>query len=265
MPNPKQNVSVIILRSEKELEYASPKRLAQGSTTNLKAEAEIEIPAENQPQKSEVEQSPIQVIRPPFSERFAQSKREKEEKQILEIFRKVQINIPLLEIIKQIPRYAKFLKDLCTDKRKSYGHEKIKVGENVSTVLQRKIAQKCKDKCIFAISCPLKQTGVTLQFADRSIVYPKGVLKDVLVQVEKLIFPADFFVFDMEDDNSSNSTDLLLKRPFLNIARTNIDVHEGMLSMEFDGKEVKFNVYDATKYSDDKFSLCSIDVVDPLA
>ena len=41
---------------------------------------------------------------------------------------------------------------------------------------------------------PLKQTGVTLQLADRSIVYPKGVLEDVLVQVGRLIFPVDFFV-----------------------------------------------------------------------
>ncbi|XP_043813667.1 uncharacterized protein LOC122723840 [Manihot esculenta] len=265
VPNPKQNVSAIMLRSGKELESASLKKLAQGSKADQKIEAEIEILEENQPQKYEKEQSSIQVIRPPFPERFAQSKREKEEKEILEIFRKVQVNILLLEIIKQIPRYAKFLKVLCTNKRNLYGHEKIKVGENVSAVLQRKIAQKCKNKDMFAISCSLKQSGVTLQLADRSIVYPKGVLEDILVQVGKLIFPADFFVLDMEDDSSSNSTDLLLGRPFLSTARTNIDVHEGTLSMEFDGEKVKFNVYDAIKHSDDNFSLCNIDVVDPLA
>ncbi|XP_043812712.1 uncharacterized protein LOC122723680 [Manihot esculenta] len=297
VPNPKQNASAITLRSGKELESASQKRLAQGSTADQKIEAEIEIPEEKQLQESEEEQTPMQVIRPPFPERLAQTKREKEEKEILEIFRKVQVNIPLIETIKQIPRYAKFLKDLCTNKRKLYGHEKIKVWENVSAVLQRKIAPKCKDKGMFAISCkvgnlevkkamcdlgasinvmplsvylsldagPLKQTGITLQLADRSIVYPKGVLEDVLVQVGKLIFPADFFVLDMEDDNSSNSTDLLLGRPFLSTARTKIDVHEGTLTMEFDGEEVKFNVYDAMKYPDENFSVCSIDVVEPLA
>ncbi|XP_043817385.1 uncharacterized protein LOC122725032 [Manihot esculenta] len=103
IPNPKQNVSAITLRSGKELESASPKKLAQGSKADQKIEAEIEILEEKQPQKSEEEQSPMQVIRPPFPERFAQSKREKEEKEILEIFRKVQVNIPLLETIKQIP------------------------------------------------------------------------------------------------------------------------------------------------------------------
>ncbi|XP_043811081.1 uncharacterized protein LOC122723329 [Manihot esculenta] len=221
----------------------------------------------------------------------------KEEKEILEIFHKVQVNIPLVETIKQIPRYVKFLKDLCTNKRKLYGYEKFKVGENVSAVLHRKIAQNCKDKDKFAISCkvgnleikkamcdlgasinvmplsvylsldagPLKQTGITLQLVDRSIVYPKGVLEDVLIQVEKLIFLADLFVLDMEDDSSSNSTDLLLGRPFLSTARTKIDVHEGTLTMEFDGQDVKFNIYDAMKYPDKNFSLCNIDVVEPLA
>ncbi|XP_043808348.1 probable sucrose-phosphate synthase 1 [Manihot esculenta] len=112
---------------------------------------------------------------------------------------------------------------------------------------------------------PLKQTEVTLQLADRSIIYPKGVLEDVLVQVEKLIFLIDFFILDMEDNNSSNSTDFLLGRPFLSTARTKIDVHEGTLTMEFDEEEVKFNVYDAMKYPDENFSICSIDVIEPLA
>ena len=67
---------------------------------------------------------------------------------------------------------------------------------------------------------PLKETGVVIQLADRSIVYPEGVLEDVLVQVNGLIFPAHFFVLDMEDDKSSNSSDILLGRPFLSTART---------------------------------------------
>ncbi|XP_043807665.1 uncharacterized protein LOC122722077 [Manihot esculenta] len=90
-------------------------------------------------------------------------------------------------------------------------------------------------------SGPLKQTRVILQLADRSIVYPKGVLEDILVQVGRLIFPADFFVLDMEDNNSSNSTDLLLGRPFLSTARSKINMHEGTLSMEFDGEEIGFS------------------------
>ena len=47
--------------------------------------------------------------------RVVRSKKEESEKEILETFWKVQVNIPLLEAIKQVPIYAKFLKELCTN------------------------------------------------------------------------------------------------------------------------------------------------------
>ncbi|KAM1084626.1 hypothetical protein ACFX19_023307 [Malus domestica] len=49
----------------------------------------------------------------PFPRRFMQTRNEESEKDILETFRKVQVNIPFLDAIKQIPKYAKFLKKIC--------------------------------------------------------------------------------------------------------------------------------------------------------
>ena len=74
---------------------------------------------------------------------------------------------------------------------------------------------------------PLQRTRVVIQLADRSSVYPKGVVEDVLVEVDKLVFPADFFVLDM----ASNKTEapILLGRPFLKTAQTKIDVSTGSL------------------------------------
>ena len=60
---------------------------------------------------------------------------EETENEILETFRKVEVNIPLLDAIKQIQRYAKFLKELCTNKRKLKGSERISVGRNVSALI----------------------------------------------------------------------------------------------------------------------------------
>ncbi|KAK4411821.1 hypothetical protein Sango_0255100, partial [Sesamum angolense] len=76
---------------------------------------------------------------------------------------------------------------------------------------------------------PLKETGVVIQLADRSVVYPEGVLEDVLVQVNELVFPADFYVLDMREDNCPSSTSILLGRPFLKMARTKIDEHNALL------------------------------------
>jgi len=63
-----------------------------------------------------------------LQEQFPTKKMEEAEKEILETFRKVEVNIPLLDAIKQIPRYAKFLKELCTNKRKLKGRERISMG-----------------------------------------------------------------------------------------------------------------------------------------
>ncbi|RDY06021.1 hypothetical protein CR513_10059, partial [Mucuna pruriens] len=79
----------------------------------------------------------------------------------------------------------------------------------------------------------LEPTGMTIQQANRSVVQPLGVLEDVLVQVNKLIFPTDFYVLDMEDETSGKRSTLILGRPFFMTTRTKIDAHVGTLSMEF--------------------------------
>ncbi|KAM2933093.1 hypothetical protein FF1_041090 [Malus domestica] len=233
----------------------------------------------------------------PFPSRFKQTKKEEAEKDILETFRKVQVNIPLLDAIKQVPRYAKFLKELCTTKKRISNKEVVQVSENVSAVLQRKLPPKCKDPGSFTIPCvigntkfehamldlgasinvmpysiyasmnlgELKNDGVIIQLADRSNAYPKGVLEDVLVQVDNLIFPADFYVLEMEDSLNVTPLPILLGRPFMKTARTKIDVFKGTLTMEFDGEIINFNISEAMKFPKDDHSCFSIDILDELA
>ncbi|XP_070679145.1 uncharacterized protein [Malus domestica] len=69
----------------------------------------------------------INLTHVPFPRRFIQSKKDENEKDILETFQKVQVNIPLLEAIKQVPKYAKFLKELCTTKRRMSNKKVVKV------------------------------------------------------------------------------------------------------------------------------------------
>ncbi|XP_068320282.1 uncharacterized protein [Pyrus communis] len=142
---------------------------------------------------------PSDLIPPnvPFSGRFMQSRNKANEKDILETFRKMQVNILLLDAIKQISKYAKFFKKLCTTKKQILEKQVVHVSENVSAMLQRKLPPKCKDPG------ELKNDGFIIQLADRSNAYPKGVLEDVLVQVNHLIFPADFYVLEMEDSTHS--------------------------------------------------------------
>ena len=62
----------------------------------------------------------------------------------------------------------------------------------------------------------MKQTTISLQLADRSIKYPRGIIEDVLVKVDKFIFPVDFVVLDMEEDQE---VPLILGQPFLAMGR----------------------------------------------
>ncbi|XP_071917150.1 uncharacterized protein [Coffea arabica] len=197
--NPK-NVSAMTLRSGKEVE--GPK------VENLKSKNEEEI-------EKEIEE-----------ERLEKTKKAEKKKELLDVFRKVEINIPLLDAIKQIPKYAKFFKDLCTHKRKLRGDKKVAVEENVSAVLQRKLPSKCGDP----------GTSIIIQLADRTNTYSERLVEDVLVQVNELVFPADFYVLDMGDERSLSPSPILLGRPFLSTVRTKIDVNEGTLSMKFEGE-----------------------------
>jgi len=225
---------------------------------------------------------------------------EEADKEILETFRKVEVNIPLLDAIKQIPRYAKFLKDLCTHKRRLKGNEKVNMGRNVSALIEKPVAaisEKCKDPGPFTIPCiigsnrfenamldlgasinvmplsvfislslgPLKPTGVVIQLANRSTIQLAGFIEDVLIQVNKLVFSADFYILDMDgEDSHSGATTIILGRPFLKTARTKIDVHAGTLTMEFGDNLVQFNILDAMNHLVEDLSVYYLDIVDDI-
>ncbi|CAN6694512.1 unnamed protein product [Malus baccata var. baccata] len=108
----------------------------------------------------------------------------------------------------------------------------------------------------------LKETKVVIQLADRLNRYPKGLLEDVLVQVNELIFPSDFFVLEMEHDPMPTALPLILGRPFLRTARTKIDVYDGTLTMEVDGENIKFKMFNAMRYPSELESCLYIDVFD---
>jgi len=221
---------------------------------------------------------------PPFPVSSSRSKKEDKEKEILEVFKKVKLNIPLLDAIKQIPKYVKFLKELCTTKRafKLKGHEMVSMGEVVSAVVQKNMHLKQKDPGVFTIPCvignasfkralcdlsasisvmpkhvydslslePLNKTSIVIQLADHSFVYPFGVIEDVLVKIDSLVIPCDFYILDMEHDycDSSNNTPILFGRPFLKTANTKIDCGKDTLSMGIGDEKIEFNFHDAMKY-----------------
>jgi hypothetical protein len=81
---------------------------------------------------------------------------------MMEVFKQVKINLPLLDAIKQVPAYAKFLKDLCTQKRKIKNHipKKVILTEHVSSLIQHNTPPKFKDPGALTISCIIGQSEI---------------------------------------------------------------------------------------------------------
>ena len=95
----------------------------------------------------------------------------------------------------------------------------------------------------------LKPTPMTLQLADRSIKYPKGIVEDLLVQVDKLIVLVDFIVLKMEEAPLKDTEHtIMLGRQFMAITKPIIHVQNGKLSMTILGETVQFKVFNSLPY-----------------
>ncbi|RDY01987.1 hypothetical protein CR513_14618, partial [Mucuna pruriens] len=238
-----------------------------------------------------------------FPSRTISTRKPDSDEELLKMFQKVEINIPLLDAIKQISKYAKFPKELCVHKRRKmkesreFGGVVSALTKNDSTTgISQVLPKKCRDPGIFSVPCTIGKctfadfmldlgasinvmpasiyrslnfrdlgpTWMTIQLANRSIVQPLGVLKDVLVQINELIFPADFYVLDMEDEASGKESTLILGRPFSMTTRTKIDIHARTLSMEFGDTLVQFNIFEAMKHPTKDHSLFGIDMIEEL-
>ncbi|XP_042009166.1 uncharacterized protein LOC121757733 [Salvia splendens] len=242
----------------------TPSLPATTSDTVLEPKAAV---AEKEKEAEKENTGTTSGVKVPFPQVLNQKKKKKDEQftRFLDIFRKVHVNIPLIEALLQMPKYAKFLKEVIAQKT-SWGQvDTINLTENCSALLQRKLPTKLKDPGSFTVDClivgykvenalcdlgasinlmplsvfkqlnigTLKPTSATLQMADRSVAYPEGIVEDLLIKVGEFIFPVDFMVLDMEEDKG---VPLLLGRPFLATAEANINVKMGELTI-FMGKE----------------------------
>ncbi|RVW64460.1 Retrovirus-related Pol polyprotein from transposon 17.6 [Vitis vinifera] len=239
--------------------------------------------------KSSIEEEPRIVIKedmmkkhmpPPFPQALHGKKEIKNSSEILEVLRQVKVNIPLLDMIKQVPTYAKFLKDLCTVKRGLQVTKNAFLTEQVSAIIQSKSPVKYKDPGCPTISVNiggthvekalldlgasvnllpysvykqlglggLKPTTMTLSLADRSVKIPRGVIEDVLVQVDKFYYPVDFVVLDTDSSvKEENYVPIILGRPFLATSNAIVNCRNGVMQLTFGNMTLEVNIFHLCK------------------
>ncbi|KAL5556375.1 hypothetical protein UlMin_038611 [Ulmus minor] len=271
--NPKELVS----RQEEEnneqgnVEKESREAENSGENSGKSGANAAALPQQNDQQKSRGN------IPPPFPQRFKKQQQDHQFRRFLDVLKQLHINIPLVEALEQMPNYVKFMKDMLTKKRRFGEFETVALTRECSAVLQNKLPPKLKDPGSFTIPSSInlmpmsifkklgigeaRPTTVSLQLADRSIAHPEGKIEDVLVKVDKFIFPVDFIVLDYEADLE---VPIILGRPFLATGRTLIDVQNGELTMRVQDEHVTFNVFQSMKFPSDMEECSVISVADSL-
>ena len=256
--NPKDCMEVQ-LRSGKEVGNNNKKEKkketdVEQEETGKKGEKSIQTEQpEGSSEQKQKERVPAYTPTVPFFQRHQKAKREEQFSKFLDIFKKIEINIPFAEVINQMPNYAKFLKGILNKKRKIVEEGIVNLTATCSAVIQKRLPTKMKDPGSFTIPYSIGKyefkkalcdsgasinlmplsvvqrlslgeitpTAITLQMADRSMAQPEGVLEDVLVKVGKFIFRVDFVIMKMVEDTQ---VPLLRGRPFLATGATLIDV-----------------------------------------
>jgi len=189
--------------------------------------------------------------------------------------------------------YAKFLKEILSNKRKLEEHETVALTEECSVAIQNKLPTKLKDPDSFLISylignvpincalCDLgssvslmalslceklelgelRPTTIPLQLADRSVKYPVGILEDVPIKVWDLYVQVNFVILEIEEDTR---TPIILERSFLATTGCRIDVKNGTLTFEVGDVHLEFNFLRAVKFPSISDECNKINVVESL-
>ena len=276
LPNPKgihevgsgmdEVKSIITLRSGKAVDQPLPKPVEESKQGE-----------DMQPEHILLEEDEMKYrIPPPFPQALKGKKKETQQAGILKVLRQVKVNIPLLDLINQVPAYAKFLKDLCTIKRGLGIEKKAFLTEHVSALIQSKYPVKYKDpgsptipvniggncinKALLDLGASvnlmphlvylqlglgeLKPTSITLSLADRSVKIPKGIVEDVLVKINNFYYPVDFVVHDTApSSNEPNHVPIILGRPFLATANAIINCRNGIMQLTFGDMTLELNIF----------------------
>ncbi|XP_070022543.1 uncharacterized protein [Nicotiana sylvestris] len=231
------------------------------------------------------------VVPAPFPQRLVKQKKEDQYRKSMEILRQIQLNIPLMDALREMPDYAKMMKDIMSRKFDFHDLSTVTLMQTCSAVVTRPMTQKMSDLSSFTIPCTIgsyafakalcdlgasinlmplsiytklgigraRPTSMLLQLADHTVKRPTGILDDVLVPVGKFMFPVDFVILDCQVDEQ---IPIILGRPFLATRRALIDCQIGELKMRQNDEEVIFNVQQSMRRPSEYANCSLVEAVD---
>ncbi|RVW59112.1 Retrovirus-related Pol polyprotein from transposon 17.6 [Vitis vinifera] len=129
-------------------------------------------------------------------------------------------------------------------------NKKAFLTEQVSAIIQCKSPLKYKDPRCPTISVMIgeKPTSITLSLANRSVKIPRGIIEDVLVQVDNFYYPVDFVVLNTDPlVKKANYVPIILGRPFLATSNAIINCRNGLMQLTFGNMTLELNIFHMSK------------------
>ncbi|XP_042044387.1 uncharacterized protein LOC121790178 [Salvia splendens] len=187
---------------------------------------------------------------------------------MMNIIRKVNVDVSLVDLFLHFPKFSKFFKDLIAKKEKIQDDGVVILSAFCSQFVKGKMPAKRRDpgscvipcemgdkkfpKCLLdqgsgislmalktarsiGLEARIEPIDIDLQLADHSIVKPKGIIEDVLVKVDRFVLPVDFIVLEMEEDKDMP---ILFGRPFLATGDVVIETKTNTVMFRVDGENV---------------------------
>ncbi|CAM8998028.1 unnamed protein product [Rhodiola kirilowii] len=289
-----EHVDAITLKSGKILptpqEKSSPDgKEKEGGIAKENLEDEPQAPAEEEKKEEEPILMRKYVPMVPFPQRLNKSKLDAHFQRFVEMLKKLYVTLPFHEVITQNPTYAKFLKDIVSNRRVIEESSMVALNAECSAIVQSRMPRKMQDQGSFSIPISigkieidralcdlgasislipyslyekidmgeLHPTTISLKLADRSSRVPNGVLRDVPIKVGKFFIPVDFYVLDMD---SEQETPVILGRPFLNTVEAVIKCGEGSIELKIGNEKLKFFLKNAMKAPTSSFECNMLDI-----
>ncbi|XP_070035618.1 uncharacterized protein [Nicotiana tomentosiformis] len=249
--NPKEIVNVVTLRSGQLLKDPTPSQKEVAPEKESGKELKIEDDKKTEKKKGKKgaekkkkeetsrreESDDVSKHMPalPFPQKIYREKLDKQFERFLDMMRYVNVNFSFTEVLSQMSAYAKFLKDILTKNRKMEETSVVKHTEHCSAILQNKLPQKKPEKEIGEI----RSVPISLLMAYQTTITPEGIVEDVLVRVDKFVFPVDFIVVNMVENKE---VPLILGKPFLAMGRAILDIHDRKLMLRVGEETVTFEM-----------------------
>ncbi|GJS10671.1 hypothetical protein Tco_0367467 [Tanacetum coccineum] len=207
----------------------------------------------------------------PFPRRLKHHAKEALVHKTMERLKKIKINRPLLKEIRQTDNYAKHMKDLVAKKPRTEENEENRINLMCYALLQNQLPPKEQDPGSFILPCSIgrldfnnaladlgasisvmplsmyKHLGIgklepinmVVEMADNTKCTPKGIIENLLIKINKFIFPIDFVILDMVEDFRMP---IILGRPLLAIAHAKVDIFRKSISLEVGNEKVIFKM-----------------------